>query len=278
MSTVATGAAITDDLAMNHENPFPGLNPYMERRWGDVHVKLTALIAMELGTELPQNYSAIGEQQVDVKGGESKRYSPDVMLVDESWKQGLPPVWKPDSTGGSTAPEPLIVEVGAPPERWVEIRHDDGDLVTVIEVISPTNRGSGRLEFESKRKDYIAAGVSVVEIDLLRAGKRLIDLGDKSFIQRFGKDEATTVCTIRSGFPSRREVYLCPLREPLKSVRIPLRHPDPDVVLNLQQLVNRVYITGRYWKLDFTKPLDPPLNDEDQAWANERLQAAGLLG
>lgn len=278
MSTVATRAALADELIMNHENPFPGMNPYMERRWSDVHVRLIAQIADELGSTLPDAYSAMGEAKVDVSGGDAPRYFADVAVVDEPWKHGLPPVWKPANDGHLLDQEPVIIEVESPPERWVEIRHDDGKLVTVIEVISPSNRESGRQEFEVKRKDYIASGVNVVEIDLLRAGRRLIDLGRMSFAREFGKAEAYTICTIRAGFPSRREVYVCPLREAVRSVRIPLRRPDPDVMINLQPMIDRVYTTGRYWKLDYTEPLDPPLKEEDQAWANERLKAAGLIG
>ena len=253
------------------------MNPYLERRWGDVHLTLLAEIRAALGQELPDQYSAIGEERVDVFGGKSKGYYPDVLVITDTWKQGLPPVWSPPDGDQSSASEPIIVEVGAPPERWVEIRHDDGELVTVIEVISPTNRESGRLDYEMKRKDYISSGVSVVEIDLLRSGRRVIDLGRKSYVQRFGKAEGYTVCVTRAGLASRREVYLCPLREPLCTIRVPLRQPDPDLPLNLQKLINHVYSTGRYWKLDFNEPLDPPLNEEDQAWANERLKAAGLL-
>ena len=73
--------------------------------------------------------------------------------------------------------EPLIVPMLIDEEieeAFLEIRHvDTGLLVTVIEVLSPTNkiRGArGRTSFMKKKRETLAANVHWVEIDLLRAG------------------------------------------------------------------------------------------------------------
>lgn len=250
------------------------MNPFMERRWRDVPLALIGLIRRCLGRFLPGSYSALAEGHVWVVGGETKEDHRDVSVIAEPWKRGDPPVWTPAREAAANAP--VVFELEVPPERWVEIRHDDGDLVTVIEVVSPTNRDLGRPEFLRQRQDFIEAGVSVVEIDLLREGRRLIDVPSQEYLRRVGTDEHYTVMTIRAGFRHRREIYKCPLRQPLPMIKIPLRAPDPDVDLELQPLVDEIYTTGRYWKVDHETPLEPPLCAEDAAWVAERLAAARI--
>jgi hypothetical protein len=49
------------------------------------------------------------------------------------------------------------------------------------------------------------------------------------------------------------------------------------VPLDLQPLIDRIYVTGRYWLQDYAAPLIPPLGTEDQTWARELLTEAGLV-
>jgi Uma2 family endonuclease len=275
-----------------HQNPFPGMNPFMDQRWSDAHLRMISGALEELGLTLPDAYSAIGQEHVSVEGSGSTGYYPDVAVVEETWRHGIPAVWTPEEAEapeslagsatrgrGARAPVrmPRIVRRELPKERWVEIRHDDGRLVTVIEIASPANRSSRRLEYLTKRADYLAAGVNVVEIDLLRTGRRLLDMTEEQLRDEFGPAEETYfISATRSFDPDRLEVYACPLREPLPCIHIPLRYPDLDVPLDIQLLVNRCYETGRYWKLDYTAPLTPPPSEEDARWIAERLRDAGL--
>ncbi len=63
-----------------------------------------------------------------------------------------------------------------------------------------------------------------------------------------------------------------PLRQPLPSLRIPLRRGDPDAVLSLQPLIEAAYPNGGYDDLDYHEPLDPPLWAEHAAWAASMLE------
>ena len=47
------------------------------------------------------------------------------------------------------------------------------------------------------------------------------------------------------------------------------------MTLDLQALVDQVYVAGRYHLLDYTVELEPPLSPEDADWAAELLKAAG---
>lgn len=263
---------------MNKQNPFPGMNPFMERTWPDVHLTLIAYIREMLGMELPEDLQAKGELRVDVLGGQADSYRPDVSILGEDrWKHGLPPVWSPESAAqGLVVTEPELLEVEEAPQRWVEIINDQGELITVIEVLSPANKGRQREAYIAKRGDYLAAGVNVVEIDLLRQGSLTVNLEGTGYERRNWPAGHYSICVTRAALPKRREFYACSLREKLPVIRIPLRHTDPDVPLDIQSLVNRCYETGRYWKLDYASPLIPPLSAEDDQWAKERLMAEGI--
>jgi len=263
---------------MNTQNPFPGMNPFMEQTWPDVHLRLISYILESLGTELPDDLLAKGELQVDVLGGDAKNYRPDAAILDERWKHGLPPVWTPDmDTKTITVTEPVLLEEEEVKHRWVEILSDQGNLITVIEVLSPANKNRQRDAYMAKRRDYLDAGVNVVEIDLLRQGARTVNVEGIRYDNHFKNLGAHyTICVTRAAIPGRREVYPCPLRERLPTIRIPLRITDPDVPLDIQSLIDRAYTTGRYWKLDHTSELTPPLTADDAAWANECLKVVGI--
>ncbi len=266
---------------MSTTNPFPGMNPFMERSWPDVHLRLIGLTLEALGMELPDDLIAKAEENVDVlapSDGKHRGVRPDIAIVEPTggWEHGLPPVWTPENaagTGAVTVTEPQLLIAEEPPHRWIEIRTDSGDLVTVIEVLSPANKTSHREAYRAKRRLYVAAGVNVVEIDLLRGGQRTVNVDYTGFRH---PGEHYLICASRGVVPGRREVYPCPLRERLPVIRIPLRVTDPDVPLDIQALVDRCYTTGRYWKFAYRHPITPPLNPEDAAWVEERLAAAGL--
>jgi hypothetical protein len=83
------------------------------------------------------------------------------------------------------------------------------------------------------------------------------------------------VCVTRGWKRNYWELYRIALREPLPTIRVPLRETDPDVPLNLQTLMERCYTNGRYDDLDYRHDPDPPLESHDAAWASELLNAAG---
>jgi hypothetical protein len=55
-----------------------------------------------------------------------------------------------------------------------------------------------------------------------------------------------------------------------------LRSPDPDVSLDLAEVVNRVYDLTGYADYVYYLPVQPPLNDADMKWAAELLQSARI--
>ena len=73
---------------------------------------------------------------------------------------------------------------------------------------------------------------------------------------------------------ARHEYYPAALRNRLPQFRIPLRLGETPVILDLQPPLNQAYENGRYVRrIDYALPPEPPLSDEDLAWARGLLQS-----
>ncbi len=162
-------------------------------------------------------------------------------------------------------------------ERFLQIFDNTGrELVTQIEYISHTNKNlkRGRKLYLKKREELKAAGVNVVEIDLLRTGTPVVDLPDGALA---GIRPWDYLVNVARGGVDEREVYRIGLRGRLPRMRIPLRPNLADVVLDIQAAFEMTYDSGPYPdRIDYNAPPDPPLFAEDDAWADEILHKAGL--
>lgn len=253
------------------------MNPFFQVRWTDAHARLISYLADSLNGELPDDLTAQAEEGIRVEG-DRPAYRADVAVV-ESWKLGFPPVWQPgaaaESEGGLAleVAEPHIIDDDAP-DRWVAIRALSGELVTVIELISPSNKLDGRVAYLDKRERYRHGWVNVVEIDLVRGGDPLTMITGRWRREwtETGRRLDYEVAVWRA-CASRIEAYPISLREKLPTLRIPLRVTDPDVPLALQPLVDRCHVNGRYWQLRDPSLLHPPLGEEDAAWARSLTTA-----
>ena len=158
-------------------------------------------------------------------------------------------------------------------ETYIEIvdRTTGDRLVTVIELLSPTNKlgKDARRAYALKRHEVRSAGVNLVEIDLTRAGTRQLAAWP---IPRSHRTTFQACVTRAYGVPRHQyEVYAMPLREPLPPIKVPLRPGDTDVTIDLQTLVAKAYRNGAYDDIDYTRPPSPPLGTTDANWAAERL-------
>lgn len=264
---------------MTKHNPFPGMNPFLERHWSDVHTKLITYIADALGESLPDDLTARSEEHITLvnEAGEDSTLRADVAVV-ESWKQGVSPKWQPEKTenSGVTLSEPQIIIVEEFTERWLNITDKHGRLITVIELLSPSNKGTSRTSYISRREAYIERQVNLVEIDLLRGGQHTVAVPANRVRRPAGA--CTMACVTRARDVTSREVYVMPLRQPLSSIPIPLREGEADIPLALQSIIDLCYLKGGYWKTDHTNVPGPPLNADDAAWVAEQVKAAGLAG
>lgn len=267
----------------SRSNPFPGMNPWLERSWPDVHASLIGYIRDHLAGEIPDDLTVRSEQRVSLtmEGSDQKpgQYRVDVGIT-ESWKNGFPPVWSPNQASGDAGAEgavqvatPVLRTIEDVVEHWIEIRGPEGDLITVIEVLSPANKVHDRPEYLLKLKTLRQGGVNTVEIDLLRQGRPVVLAAPRGKARTSYCMSVYRACRRRTA-----EVYPVALTTRLPAIRVPLRPEDADAPLDLQALVNRVYATGRYWKTRYSELPQPSLSAEEQHWARQQLSAAGLAG
>lgn len=230
-----------------------------------------------MSERLPRHYIAKpGErlQLISTKDEAAAQFVPDVSVLRENPPPAEVQSAKPEPGGGvAVAIEPVTIpslDTIEVREGYLEIlRLPDYELVTSIELLSPSNKfGEGIGEYRTKRRLLVSRGIHVVEIDLLRRGRRTelarpLPVADYyAFV--FRGDRRPEV-----------NVYPWRLRDPLPTIPVPLNKPDPDVPLNLAAVVSTAYDRGRYARmLRYNVPPPGPLSPEDGRWAVEVARAA----
>lgn len=123
-------------MLVRMKSPFPGMDPYLEKYWGDVHSALIIYTRDALQPGLPPDLLARVEERVFVETelGANRRIIPDVHVAMALRE------------GGTAVAEPEVFEVLEEPitERYLEIRmRDGGKVITVIEFLGPANKSGG---------------------------------------------------------------------------------------------------------------------------------------
>lgn len=260
-------------------SPFPGMDPYLEQPgfWPDIHHELISGIRAALQPRLRPKYAASVETYIYVSDDDDtgrKVMIPDARIVDNP--RATTRIGKPTAAAASviTESETIILVDEEIEVAYIEIWDLKADnLVTVIEVLSPTNkvsRSSGRHAFLAKRRDVINLQVNWVEIDLLRAGK-------PTAINTTIRPCDYRVIVIRAGSMGEGPCWRFSVRQPLPVVGIPLKGKDPDVPLDLGTVLQSAYDRAGWdmW-VDYTKPPVDPLAPDDAKWANKLLRSKGL--
>lgn len=263
------------------KSPFPGMDPYLESRWSDVHATLITAIKETLQPSMPPGLRARSEERIlleEPDGEPMRRYRADVAAIDTGRLEGRGSPAVAEAGGVAVAESVEITFHNAPVvDRFVRIidTSNGNRIVTVIEVLSPWNKMAGRLNEDYVRKlnDFVRGGVSVVEIDLLRSPRTHLPVTEADLPG--GRKSPYLVFVHKGWEPKKATAYLIGLRAPLPAIPIPLRQTDADVLLSLQPLIDRVYIAGGHDDIDYTHPPTPPLAGEDATWAEELLRTSG---
>ena len=252
------------------KSPFPGMDPYLEPFWGDVHSRLVVYMADQVNEQLPGDLQARVEEclMVDTEHY-SRRVYPDVAVVEQP-EQSRP---FGQTQSNAAVAEPCVVALPSElrTERHIEIidRNSGNRVVTAIELLSPSNkcRGPGREAYLRKQQEYIDGGVNLVEIDLIRQGSFVVAIPEV-IVPRHCRTPYI-ICIRRANRQSEVELIRAPLRDVLPNFAIPLRPTDKDIVIQLQPLLDECYRRGRYASLDYARSLEPLLDSDDQAWADK---------
>jgi hypothetical protein len=258
-------------------SPFPGMDPYLEhpRSWPNFHHRLITAIAIHLGPQLRPKYRVVVEEAM------YQTATPDSILV------GIPDVAVQKAVrarqgdeiaaaGRVAIAQPVEVELPMPTvirQGYLEIRDvATSEVVTVLEVLSPTNKrpGEGRLTYIAKRQTILASATNFVEIDLLRQWTPLLE-APEAIAAHY------RILVSASDQRPRASLYAFNLQDPIPVFALPLDIDDPQPTVDLKSLLDEIYDQSGYdLVIDYSEDPVPPLDTQDREWLSAHLQQAGL--
>jgi hypothetical protein len=255
------------------------MDPFLEEPglWPDVHHGLISQMQAELNQMLGPKYFVRVESRVYISDEDDPGRTviiPDLRVSDRP--PAPPPPGAEPGQNTLAVVEPLILTTLVEEEireAFLEVRdRTTRQVVTVIEVVSPSNKvaGSrGRESYQQKRREVVNSASHWVEIDLLRAGVPLIPAvaGRGDYF----------VHVSRANLRPRGMVWPIHLPQRLPVILIPLLPDDPDARLDLQPVLETVYARGAYDRvIDYRAEPVPPLPPQHATWADALLRGKGL--
>jgi hypothetical protein len=258
-------------------SPFPGMNPYIEQpaAWQDFHTRFIPLAAEKLAAQvLPRYYIRIEEHLFIHEPSAEERFPlgrPDLSIHRPSAPQTTPASPGPVvATAPASVGMPVVVEEERLPYLEI-IDRASRKVVTVVELLSPSNKEvkSDRDQYRAKLQRILASDVNFVEIDLLRGGPRIpwTNLPACDYYLIISRPED------RKQDPPRAGLWPLRLREPIPTIRIPLRPGDDEPSLDIQSLIHHIYDTAGYGLFIYESDPVPPLSPPDAEWAAEILSS-----
>lgn len=245
-------------------SPFPGMNPYFEQtaHWLDFHTEFLSAFRRLLAPRVAPSYI--------------------VQLEEHIYIHDLPPAARPRlgtadlSVARAGSGEPAQAAIGileAPAEVWLpeqdvekvpflEVRDRQGrDLVTVIELLNPSNKRAGddREQYLAKCRELLRSPAHLVEIDLLRGWARMPHEG--------GPDCDYSVLVSRAETRRVADFWPIRLRDRLPVIPIPLRSANSEAHVDLQEVLHRAYDGPGYEHFIYNNEPEPRLSTDDAAWA-----------
>jgi hypothetical protein len=254
-------------------SPFPGMDPYLEAPglWPDFHGAMLYAIRAALSRMLPPGYLARVDRYVWLTDGEGAE---DVLLgkPDVFVANGGAQTPRAEGTATAVLPAPLTVtlpSVRHEGQRYLQlIDQNEHRVVTVFELLSPSNKQTGRdrQAYLAKRDEYLTTGTNLVEMDLLREGARL------PFTPALPPGTQYALLVSKADDFPRAGVWTFSVRDPFPVCPVPLRSGVEPLQLALGPCFERVYDEARFdAELDYAQPPQPPLPEPDATWARERL-------
>lgn len=254
--------------------PFPGMDPWLEHPalWPGVHNSLISAIRDELAPLLaPRYFVAVEVHTYHMSWRDDREMGiPDLSI---GRRRGVAETVAPDAVADATTEVDVssarVIDVQVPMstqvrESYIEIHlTEDRDLVTAIEILSPANKlsGKGRRAYVRKRQRLFEAAVSLVEIDLLRAGRPMPLRGDLP-------PTDYRILVSRGIAQPTSQMYVFDLPAPIPTIPIPLETGDDEPALALNAIFHDAYRRARFDLLvNYELSPVPPLGEAAAVWA-----------
>ena len=266
---------------MPTRSPFPGMDPYLERRWGNTHTKFVTYTADALNPRLPGDLTAEVEEYVHIDDDDGLRRArkPDVYVIEDPLGPDVRFGSAEAAGGAAVASVPVVLlDPGPYTERPIHIIDDDGNrIVTAIEFLSPWNKrpGRGRDEYLRKRAELLDSPAHLIEVDLCRAGSWFDMTDPYTVLPEYWTPYRVMVYRRTPGGGRAASLYPVRLSDRLPTIHVPLRPHDADVTLDVQAIVDEAYAKGAGRRLDYARDCTPPLTGGEATWADRLLRAAG---
>ena len=149
-------------------SPFPGMDPYLENTdfWQGFHNSFMAFMQEDLQSRLPENYVATLEVRIyldpdPISERRREQRIPDLEVIRTGPAQASTAAVLERPRGQVLDLNPVEAR-----EAYVSIRDlPSGNVVTSVELLSPSNKrsGTGRDEYLGKQWHMFDAGANLVE-------------------------------------------------------------------------------------------------------------------
>jgi hypothetical protein len=261
-------------------SPLPGMDPYLEHpsAWANIHHRLITAIADDLAPQLLPKYQILVEERVYQETFEDSVLIgvPDITIqkprssvipADEAYNVAT----NVATIEPNTQNNPRSITLTLPKlvrQKHLEVREiATGQVVTVIEVLSPVNKrsGQGRIDYENKRTMVFSSSSNMVEIDLLRQGKPMSDQDAEP------RSHYRILVSAQEKRP-QADLYTFNLQDPIPLFPLPLRSEDQSPLIDLKSMLDGIYDRSGYgFVIDYSQAPTPTLPELDLAWIRQYL-------
>jgi hypothetical protein len=249
-------------------SPFPGMDPFIEdQKWTGFHNRFINELGDTLVALLRPRYEVEPEERIYVETTEGDTHS---FRADVAVAEGLPHARRNVTSSAVLDIEPRVYALPMPAtseerEGYLVIRKaGERAVVTVIELLSPTNKrpgSDGRREYLKKRNEVLRSSSHLVEIDLLLQGERMPTL--RPLVPT--TDYCAFVC--RADNRPQADVFEWTLGQRLPRIPIPLLPGDADAIIDLQAALTGVYDRAGYdYSIHYDEPLRLSFRPTDETW------------
>jgi hypothetical protein len=248
------------------------MNPYLEHPhfWVGFHHTYLTFLRSALLRGVGPNYDVEIEEHVYLSVSEDERALIGRADVDVSMDPE--PAGDAGGTAVATLAAPATVTLPKLKKRKVGylrvVDRRDHQVVTVVELLSPSNKyaGEDRESYLTKRREFFATRVSLIELDFLRGGPRLPLKGLPACDYY--------VMISRPTARPKADMWPVVLRQPLPTVPVPVREGEVEGTVDLQAVLHRAFDEGGFARRIYRTPPEPQLAPADADGAAARTPAA----
>src|SRR3954453_13292513 len=107
------------------KSPFPGIDPYLEQNWGDVHHAFITYLRDSFQSQLPPHLRARMQERdyIELPEGLRREYDPDFRVIEDPAPRAGQRMGVAEEPSGVAVAEPLLIDLDVEPrtETFIEV-------------------------------------------------------------------------------------------------------------------------------------------------------------